>query len=115
MVPDPEPPGSICPLRCVVDADTRPAGDLRGTDPPGSFLDPDAIAEEIGAIECPIDAERDAELARPARQVAVRSSVPPRSHTRDSLDGLERSNQHGVGDAPGIRDHVELVIHAVDE
>src|SRR6185369_10816966 len=115
IAPDPEAPRHRRPSLRVVDADARAAGDCRARQCLLAALDPHARPEEVGGVERAIDAEGLAELARAVRQLAIGRRATALAHERHALDGLERTDEDGMWDVRDARDHVELMVHAVDE
>src|ERR1051325_4085555 len=111
---DPEAPGFCDPLLRVVDADAWTSSDASRRDCLELFK-PDAIAEKIGAIECAIDAHRDAEFAWTTREIVIGMGAAPLAHELDAFDRLERAHEDRVRNVRQIADDVELVIHAVNE
>ncbi len=67
----PEAPGAVDPLLRVVDPHSRPRRHRRPRDRARSRLDPRPLAQQVRAVQPPVDAEGRAQLARPARERVV--------------------------------------------
>lgn len=94
-------PGLSGPQTGVVDADSWKRHYRGPTDPHGPIFKPQPVAAgQIVSIQRPVDLQRLAEPAWSIDQLAF---------------NFNGSNQHGGGKLLPLRDHVEAVIHAVDE
>src|ERR1041385_4174707 len=114
VVFNPEAPGFGDPLLGVVDADARAFGDLARRYCFEVF-DPDAIAQQIFAVERAVDTHRDAEFAWTTGEIVIRMRVATLAHDLDAVNRLECAHEDRMGNVRDVADDIELVIHPVTE
>src|SRR5688572_9800260 len=104
-------------IRCPRNADARTRDDtiggyrLTGTEPDGR---PVELVAVVGAG----DAERGGQTGGPAAQRGIEKLFLPdesaRTHVVDTVQRLERADEHGGGKTPCVRHHIQTPVNAVN-
>src|SRR3954452_17992892 len=110
----PKPPGFHHPILSV--SEPKP-GAARNAPPRNrnSFFNPDSISTQISFIKTAIDSQRNAQTGWSAGQLIFRAALAPATHHVQTLDRLAGARTQSMCRVLTVRDHIELVVHALNE